>query len=225
MFHLWRNGIFWQRSVLWRSFCPALAGDEPPSAAGSGERGVRPVPSPQLRAGLLQPSRYGRRSDAGSAAQGLSRSRTLLRDGGRSQAKLSPGLSPALDRAPWHGSQCHPGTVRTATCPLGGDVTKGEMSLLPIRWFTAPAPCWARERERWEDPEPAFPFLQSLQHCQKGKGTIWLALVYCTPCQFELINHIYPSILITPCLATCLALSCWPAPLPSPSLFFFPPSF
>lgn len=63
-------------------------------------------------------------------------------------------------------------------------------------------------RALWEDPEPSFLFLQSLQHCQKGKGTIWLALVYCTPCQFELINHIYPSILITPCLATCLALSC-----------------
>lgn len=63
-------------------------------------------------------------------------------------------------------------------------------------------------RARWEDPEPSFLFFQSLQHCQKGKGTIWLALVYCTPCQFELINHIYPSILITPCLATCLALSC-----------------
>lgn len=53
-----------------------------------------------------------------------------------------------------------------------------------------------------------LPISQRLQHCQKGKGTIWLALVYCTPCQFELINHIYPSILITPCLATCLALSC-----------------
>jgi len=85
--------------------------------------------------------------------------------------------------------------------------------------------CILPMRELWEHPEPSCLFAQSLQHCQKGKGTIWLALVYCTPCQFELINHIYPSILITPCLATCLALSCWPTPLPSPSLFFFPAAF
>lgn len=65
----------------------------------------------------------------------------------------------------------------------------------------------------------SLPIFVELTALSEGKGTIWLALVYCTPCQFELINHIYPSILITPCLATRLALSCWPTPSPL-SLFF-----
>lgn len=93
----------------------------------------------------------------------------------------------------------------------GRDVMEGGKCLSFLSGDSLPWP-WAEflppPRARREDPEPSFLFLQSLQHCQKGKGTIWLALVYCTPCQFELINHIYPSILITPCLATCLALSC-----------------
>lgn len=58
--------------------------------------------------------------------------------------------------------------------------------------------------------QPPFPLLPCFQvpSLVRREGTIWLVLVYCTPCQFELINHIYPSILITPCLATCFALSC-----------------
>lgn len=98
----------------------------------------------KLRAGLFKLSCYGWRSDARRPAQRLSpllpspTAHTPPSEGSRSQAKLSPCSRKMLDRARRHGSECQPGTVRTAICfPLAavpdGDVMKGEMSLIPIR--------------------------------------------------------------------------------------------
>lgn len=111
------------------------------AAAGREERGVSPAPGLELsrrsqaagRTFQSEPSRLERgrqETRPGLCPRPCPAAHAPPSEGSQSRAELSPCLSTALDRAP--------GTARTAiSSPLAAvpasDVTKGEMSLIPIR--------------------------------------------------------------------------------------------
>lgn len=116
--------------------------EQPPAAAGREEQGVSPAPGLQLLQRRGAPGRTFQmellwleircqeircQETSTRALPAAAGPRCPHTAQGRQPVELSPCPSTALDRAPRHGSKCHPGTASTAVCfPLadeGGNVS------------------------------------------------------------------------------------------------------